>query len=818
MILTQQINFINQCTKDMDKFTLYLSVSDKKITCEPSLALKYYYKWSLKYIYKTNLEDISVFDYFTKIVSKEEYKALGKMEYTDVKNLVVAHYSLGELYFHDKKYDLCKEHFNKVISILEETLKSGNKYGHEVMREREDVSFFELMMWSGKNIADMESGEEALEKYEAVVSESDFFYLQKNYCIYNVSKSLNIVTKAHEAARNIIKVLPDYENVNIDVISFLKVHREYYSALEFIISEYRRTGDKQWIDMTKDICCRDSNFNIQCVEKVLCFCEILLWNLELAEWSSIILSLYNAINTWDTAIKHVLNYLRKSFNKINYEKDFSHFPQCVGILSKIYEHIRINKYESKELREYEFDFTIFLLEGAFYNKNYCEAFESATKLSFMTYRNNNIKDIKNKIDTFKVSSIEGLVLENDILEKYPWAYLKETLEYVRKQCETKELNNEEINPISSANDEKSEKGGLTRELNQYNIQELSIEDESYINIKDKFYSFNNKIDQDINSIIMKINEEESILSHELETLSDSIYENKDIEAEIETILKEFIAKIKGDLEFLREYGDSKIKIALPDILENNLNVIDEFNDVKTIKGFTEEKLKEIIAKWCEENLQSLLWEQFNVYLSKYTNLYLEHMEIINKVEGNRKRVQTVCEDFNTEINEISIIPKEEVYDKFMNHYKEFLSELSYDIRVLRDEKMVDTVAITMKSIFLKAENRLDNVKNRIRLQVSEEKSQIADRLIEEVFIDLKGLGEKLQTEVETLFSDILKEVIMDRSCIEKRYHIAKLNHSELKNRNEEIEILLNLIREELGKFDEQVSLGIIYFNNKCYRI
>lgn len=221
----------------MDKFSLYLSVSDKKITCEPSLALKYYYKWSLKYTYKVNLEDSNIYDYFNNIITKEEYKALGKMGYTDVKNLVVAHYSLGEINLHEGKIDLCREYFSKAISMLEEVLKNGNKYGHEVMREKDDISFFELMMWAKKGIADTANMEDSIQQYETVVSESDFLYLQKNYCIYTAAKNLEIINKAYEAARNIIKVHPDYKNINVDVVMFLKEHREYYNALEFIVNE-----------------------------------------------------------------------------------------------------------------------------------------------------------------------------------------------------------------------------------------------------------------------------------------------------------------------------------------------------------------------------------------------------------------------------------------------------------------------------------------------------------------------------------------------------------------------------------------------------
>lgn len=795
VILTQQINFLIQCREDMEKFNLYLSVGDKKISCEPSLALKNYYKWSLKYLYKSEIDDKEAEDYFKKLIEKEDYKALIKLEYTDFKNLVVAYYSLGELYFHEKKQELAKEYFAKAIDILQETLKSGNRYAHSLMIEKDDVSFFELMMWAKKNLADMNEEVTAIEEYEGIVSEGEFLYLQKNYGIYLKAKEFNLCDKAYESSRNILKVYPEYEGINIDAVKFLKKCNDYYNALEIAINEYKRSEEDQWIELVKELCVKHERFNIQCVERVISFMDLILWNLKLSQWGQLTVKLYEAIDAWDTALNILVKYLRKAIEKVNYKtSDFSYFPYCVDIVGKIFNHVKLHKYENKELRLYDFDFTFFLMSAAFNNKSYEATFESTTRLSFMLEDSKDKNGIGKTISLYKEESLNNIILEKEKIKEYPWAYLQEKLDYSIEQYENQEK-------------------GISLNFNKKNSN-IKVEGD----IKASFNNFYNSMNENILGINSNMEGEEEIISNKLKVMEEGIYESKTIETGITTDLNEFNEKIKNDLEFLKEYAQNKMNIALPDLLEKNLNIIDELDDTKTMKSLAEDKFKEVIVNWCEENLKSLLWEQFNVYLSKYKNIYLEHMEVVKAIEENRKSVEVVFEGFSQEVSPVATKTAEEILETFKNHYNEFLSGMDYDISLLPQEKLMQNVAYSAKTLFKKPEDKIESLRSRIKTTIIETKLDIIGRLIENIFKNLEQLCTVLQEEIQGLLEEIVKFTRGDVEVIQKNYDKVSLYYQELKNSNEEMGLLLSFIQIELNKYKLQISHNIIYSNGKCYGV
>lgn len=795
MILTQQINFLTQCREDMEKFNLYLSVGDKKISCEPSLALKNYYKWSLKYLYRSEIYEKEVEDYFKKLIEKEDYKALIKLEYTDFKNLVVAYYSLGELYFHEKKLELSKEYFTKAIDILQETLKSGNRYTHSLMIEKDDVSFFELMMWAKKNLADMNEEVTAIEEYEGIVSEGELLYLQKNYGIYLKAKEFNLSDKAYEAVKNVLKVYPEYEGVNIDSVKFLKQCNDYYNALEIAVNEYKRSEEDQWIEIVKELCEKHEKFNIQCVERVISFMDLILWNLKLSQWGQLTVKLYEAIDEWDTALNILVKYLKKAIEKVNYKtSDFSHFPYCVDIVDKIFNHIKLHKYENKDLRLYDFDFTFFLMNAAFNNKSYEATFESATRLSFMLEDSKDKNDIGETISLYKEESLNNIILEKEKIKEYPWAYLQEKLDYSIEQYENQEK-------------------GISL---KYKKKSSSTKVEG--DIKASFNNFYNSMNENILGINLNMEEEEGIISNKLKVMEEGIYESKTIETGITTDLKEFNEKIKNDLEFLREYAQNKMNIALPDLLEKNLNIIDELDDIKTMKSLAEDKFKEVIVKWCEENLKTHLWEQFNVYLAKYKNIYLEHMEVVKAIEKNRKNVEVVFEGLREEVSPVVTKTAEEILETLKNHYDEFLSGVDYDISLLPQEKLMQNVAYSAKTLFKKPEDKIESLRNKIKTTVIETKLDIIGRLIENIFKNLEQLCISLQEEIQELLEEIVKFTRGDVEVIQKNYDKVSLYYQELKNSNEEMGLLLSFIQIELNKYKLQTSHNIIYSKGKCYGV
>lgn len=502
MILNNQINFLNQCKSNMEKYNIYLNLTEPKISCEPSLALNIYYKWSLKHTFKAKVKDNEVLDFFNRVIEKQDYKIINNMEYDDYKSLITAYYSLGEIYLGQNKIELSKEYFNKVIEILHESLKNGNKYEHEFLKNKVDISFFELLMWARKNIADILKGEEGLEIYETIVGEGEFIYLQKNFGIFNLAKELDNPLKVNEATRNILKVLPDYENVNVDSVEFLTTYKEYYNGLEIAINEYKRTGNSHWINAIDNMLVNDENFDLKCVEKSIQFFEVLINDLKLVQWSTLVFTLYTSVKHWNEGLLKLLNYLRETFQRVDHENnDFINFPQCIDVLNAIYEDIRYNKYENKAIRDYEFDFALYLLNAAIQNKRYDKAYEVATKILSVIEISNKNKNIYEYASKIKEKALKDLVGYKYDLKTYPWLYLYEKVEYISKICNMDKV----INPNNISRSKNNnfivginvlQNRNMEKEIAEIIGRDIFSEDKDIVVVSKDKININNSIEKD----------------------------------------------------------------------------------------------------------------------------------------------------------------------------------------------------------------------------------------------------------------------------------------------------------------------------------
>ncbi len=424
MSLKKQMKFLQQCENNLGKLNFYLDITDSKITCEPCLMIKHYYNWCVKNIFRIDVNEVNLTEFFKKIIEKLDYKVIGNMEYEDFRNLIVSYYSLGEIYFERKEFELSKDYFSKVIEVMEEFLKSGNKFQTEEIQCKSGVVFFELLMWARKNLGDMVEVEEALYLYESIIGEEEILYIQKNYFVYRASKELNIIDKANEAARNVIKILSSFKGINIDVVEYFTTEKSYSNAIEISIEEYCKDSIPHWINAMNTICTKAQFLDIECVDKIIKFCNILMEDLKIVEWSTLILSLYKGIRQEEEQLIKVLSYLRQSFKIIDYKHgDFINCSQAVCVLNEIYEDIRIRKYKEVFLREYEFDFAFYLMNAAVQNNNYEKAIETSTKLSSIINIFNINKELLNYIEECKEISIDGTKRENYNLREYPWLYL-----------------------------------------------------------------------------------------------------------------------------------------------------------------------------------------------------------------------------------------------------------------------------------------------------------------------------------------------------------------------------------------------------------
>jgi len=418
------MKFLQQCENNLDKLNFYLDITNSDIIYEPCLAIKHYYNWCLKNIFNIDINEVNVIEFFKKMIEKLDYKVIGNMVYEDFRNLILSYYSLGEIYFEKEELQLSKEYFSKVIEVMEEFLKGGNRFQTDEIQCKRGVVFFELLMWARKNLGDMVEVEEALHLYESIIGEEELLYIQKNYCVYRASKELNLIDKANEAARNVIKLLSSYKGINIDAVEYLTREKAYSNAIDISTEEYCKNSITHWINAMNAICTDAEYLDLECTDKVIKFCNMLMEDLKIGEWSTLILSLYKGIRKEKEQLTKVLNYLRNCFNTIDYmHGDFINCAEAIGVLNEIYEDIRIRKYKEVFLRDYEFDFTFYLMNATVQNDDYEKAMEATTKLSSIIEVFNTNKELHNYIKKCEEISIEGTKKEIYNLREYPWVFL-----------------------------------------------------------------------------------------------------------------------------------------------------------------------------------------------------------------------------------------------------------------------------------------------------------------------------------------------------------------------------------------------------------
>ena len=435
MSLIKQIKFLEQCENNMDKLNFYLDMTDESISCEPCLIIKGYYNWSLKKIYNLDMREVDLVEYFTKTIEKLDYKVINNMVYEDFRDLIIAYYSLGEIYFQKNNIKLSKNYFTKVIEIMEEFLKDGNRFQTEEIQCESGVVFFELLMWARKNLGDMVEAEEALSLYESIIGEAEILYVQKNYSIYRVSKELNLGDKANEAARCIMKLMQSYKGINVDSVEFLTSIKDYSNAIDIATGQYLRNDSPHWINAINIICNEAELLDIECVNKVIKFSDLLMEDLKMAEWSILIFNLYKGVKNSEAQLIEVLEYLKQCFSKVNYKNnDFVNCPDAVCVLNEIYEDIRLGKYTHEFLRKYEFDFAFHLMNVAVQNENYERGLETSTKLSSIIEIFNTNKDVCSYISNSEDICKAKVKKENYNLSEYPWAYLHNNMKYICTNC------------------------------------------------------------------------------------------------------------------------------------------------------------------------------------------------------------------------------------------------------------------------------------------------------------------------------------------------------------------------------------------------
>lgn len=959
MNIKRKVKFLYQCEENIDKLSFYLDISNKEVSCGPCLILKHYYQWALKNIYKMDIAKEKCEGHFLNVIEKLDYKVISNMEYEDFRDLLIAYFSLGEIYFNEGNFEKSQEHFLNVTNIVEESIKSGNKFQTEEIKCESGVVFFELLMWARKNLGDMSEGTEALELYESIIGEEECLYIERNYSIFKIAKELNMVATANDAARSVIKIISTYKGINLETVDYLTKAKDYENAIEIATEEYVKNDITHWINAVNIICREAEALSGDCVEKVIKFANLLLRDLRIVEWSTLIFTLYNNVRENEITLIRVLDYLRETFKKVK-NHDFASCSQAILVLKEIYEDIRLNKYEKEFLRDYEFDFTMYLMNVAVHSESFEKGLESATKLEAIIDIENTHKDVYPYVEQCIKICSEKVSTEEYNLGIYPWDYLYDNLnrlskEYgidnrikamdiarnsstkiivginnlentniegilneaigekiFHKQKDLVFISNEPMEISNHISDTYSYEFIVKENLFQHNKccimtyenakyarltdiniilvdghKELRDMDITYINhilkesIKNKLLILINSKSPEYKEGIVSYNEtmirtllhfnnievvdlamiesykamlnliigEEPqwVMGHKFEsfkrdvihsvnfieddikavkgsfkerryTISECGKEYAYIQDELNNNHKEFSDKVRGDINFLRKYAGDKIASIIPDLLEKRLAYIDDLEDVATLKEKAEEILGRSVENWCNKNIYKLMLEQFQVYIAKYSKFYSFHEETIERINENRKAVINSHPEFEESMINIEVKPLEELIQEFLVQYESFLQSINYRVPIIPNEKLLSAVKDGIKVMFLKSEEKAENLRIKIKSQVFENKENIIRLVIENIEDKLNGLEAQLQEAISEIFNGAKESVAKEKAMVEGAIAVIDNEYKAIEKKNKAVEAKMKFVKIEVLKFSRQVEDNIVYSGDKCYKL
>lgn len=956
MNFTRKVKFLNQCEENINKLGFYLDLSDKDLSCGPCLILKRYYKWALKYIYNLEVLEEECENHFLNVIERLDYKVIANMEYGDFRDLLLAYFSLGEIYYNDDNTQLAKEYFLKAADMMEESLKAGSKYQTEEIQENVGVVFFEILMWARKNLGDIEKGAEALELYESIIGEGECLYIEKHYAIFRTAKELNMAATANEAARCVMKISSTYKNINVDVVDYLIQVQDYENALEIATDEYIKNDITHWVNIVNTISREAEELNAECVHKIIGFLNLLILDLKIVDWSTIAYTLYMNVRGVELTQVKVLDYLRECFNKVK-RNDFSACGQAILVLKNIYEDIRVEKYEKDYLRQYEFDFTLYLMNAAVQNESYEKGLESAAKLQAIIEVTNINKDVYPYVEQCLAICKEKIKGNSYELDAYPWNYLYDNLEVLSKEYgienNIKNLDiarngsNKMIIGISNLEDEKVaaiineavgenifhkgkdivfvtgepmevehhisdkyshevivkegllnpsismvtyENSGLARltdlnvividghrELRDMDITYmkhilkeslknkvlilinseeegfsegtlsyneamiktlLSFENIEVLNMKElkskkevlsfiarempesiiqhKFKMFNNDILDALNFIKDDIKVVKATFKEKRYIVSESGREYSYIEEELNNNHKEFSNKVSKDIEFLRKYAGEKIASVIPDLLQTRFVAIDDLEDAATLKEKAEEILSRAVEVWCTKNIYKLMLEQFQVYIAKYSKYYSFHEETIERISENRKTLIASYPEFAENMFAIEVKELDEIIQEFLVNYESYLQSINYKVAIIPNENLFSAVKDGIKVMFLKNEEKAENLRTKIKTLVLENKDNISKSVIENIEEKLGFLEDKLQEIIDSIFQGAKECVAKEKAMVEGAIKAIDEEYAEIEMRNVSVEAKMEFVEIEALKYSKEVEAGVVYSKDKCY--
>lgn len=408
-MIEKKIQIINDCLANSSKINLYLSFNDKEVTKEPSLVLRKYYLWQLKFNLKVNIPVGAEGKYFIELLR----------ESNDSDSIIAANYCLGEICINNNLLDKAAEYFEKVISESEKYNKN------------------DLIVWAERNLIDMNKYIDRIVSYKV-----DILSFESNYwvfCYFEYKReSVRDENLFNKAAYLLAMNCPSYKNVGKLVCNYYSSRGEWNNLLKCSVEAYKKTNEKEYItsivlslEMSKSLDCNDYN-------KVLEILNQLLASMQVTEWANLIHVLYYATekSNLERLLLHICNALK--YAQL-FTGELKGLHNLTDVLKSMY--IDIIKYRSKYefIEAYEKDITKYLLYVSNQNGATAEVYESYTKLK--AYENCNLDVITAfaYMDDPKLENIDKL----QRIKNYPYAELLKELKIILEgvKLDSKSLDN-----------------------------------------------------------------------------------------------------------------------------------------------------------------------------------------------------------------------------------------------------------------------------------------------------------------------------------------------------------------------------------------
>lgn len=125
-------------------------------------------------------------------------------------------------------------------------------------------------------------------------------------------------------------------------------------------------------------------------------------------------------------------------------------------------------------------------------------------------------------------------------------------------------------------------------------------------------------------------------------------------------------------------------------------------------------------------------EQFQVYIAKYSKYYSFQEETLDRIEENRKTLISSYPEFAENIMTIEIKQLDEIIQEFLVNYESYLQSINYRVTIIPNENLFSAMKDGIKVMFLKNEEKAENLRTKIKTLVLENVDNISKAVVENI--------------------------------------------------------------------------------------